>query len=590
MEITRIDPPCWFVEMQEPTFQLLVYGKDLDGVRIETDIPHIGDIRIIEEVSKDYAIIYITLKKNVFPGLYNLIFYKGESKCTCGYILNKKRKWITPQSATITTEDVIYLIMTDRFAKGSNTNLEGLSCNPNDSNAWHGGNINGVRQHLSYLQDLGVTAIWLTPIFKNNDEIIKDGDNVYTSYHGYAITDFYDVDKHFGTIDDYCHLVEDAHQHNLKVVKDVVFNHCSDKHRWVSNPPMKNWFNETDVKKARRTNYKITTVFDPHASIVDKIDTVDGWFTDTMLDMNLCNKHMYEYLTQMTIWWIETTSIDAIRMDTYLYADLQSMIEWQKRIDKEYPGFSVIAETWVPEASYTAKIQNEVTREVQTKAPFIVMDFAFQKRIEACYNEKKLYDRESQVYYHFVNDFLYSSPENTLVFLDNHDLPRWLSVNASAEKLKQALGILFTVPRIPQLLYGTELFLSGDGKGRGDGNYRQDLFEKINPNSWSIKEKGIHSFIQKVLNWRKTSLAVSLGTMKHFVPQNGVYVICRQYGAEKVLVVVNNLNKKNSLSLSHYKEELTGYSRGIDIITGEIFELNDSLNIKDNGILILNLS
>lgn len=589
MEIKRIDPLYWFAGMQNSVLQLFIYGEGLKGVEIITDMPHVGEIQVVEDVSNGYSIIYISLHEDVQPGKYELSFIKKEKKISVEYELKEKREWNIPQLATITTEDVIYLMVTDRFAKGNNSLNKGLKFDRNNPDAWHGGNINGVRGHLNYLQKMGITALWLTPIFKNDDEIITVGTNEYTSYHGYAITDFYNVDAHFGTIEDYCNLVKEAHLHGLKIVKDIVFNHCSNKHVWVNSPPMADWLNETEKEKARKTNYKVTTVFDPYATSVDKADTVDGWFTDTMLDINLRNEHVLRYLTQMTIWWIETAGIDAFRMDTYLYSDLQAMMEWQKRIDQEYPGFSIIAETWVPEASYTAKIQNEVSDVIKGKAPFIVMDFAFQKRIEACYSNKELYDRESQVYYHFVNDFLYLSPQNTLAFLDNHDLPRWLSVNKNTDKLKQALGILFTVPRIPQLLYGTELLFAGDGKGTGDGNKRQDFFEKLNTNNWSSKEKEIHDFVQIVLTWRKTSKAIARGNMRHFVPQNGVYVYCRESESEKILVMVNNSNRNKSLLLSHYAEEIIGYSVGVDVITGKRFFLSDSLEIKRNGILILKL-
>jgi len=589
MEIKRIDPPCWFTSMNNPILQLFIYGEELKEVEFETNIPHVGDIRVVGETSNEYAIIYITLQENVLPGKYELYFIKGEKKICIRYELKEKRSWNIPQQATVTMGDVIYLMVTDRFAKGNNPLTKKMKFDRNNPDAWHGGNINGVREHLDYLQKLGVTALWLTPVFKNNDEIVTVEEKEYTSYHGYAITDFYDVDRHFGTIEDYYNFVKEAHLHGLKVVKDVVFNHCSNKHVWVKNPPMRNWLNETEEKKARRTNYKVTTVFDPYATSVDKADTVDGWFTETMLDINLRNEHARQYLTQMTIWWIETADVDAIRMDTYLYSDLQAMMAWQKRIDQEYPGFSIIAETWVPEAAFTAKAQNKVSETVKSKAPFIVMDFAFQKRIEACYSNKELYDRESQVYYHFVNDFLYSSPQNTLAFLDNHDLPRWLSVNKSIDKLKQALGILLTVPRIPQLLYGTELLFAGDGKGTGDGNKRQDFFEKLNTNSWSEKEQEIHDFVQTILTWRKTSKAVTQGSMRHFVPQNGVYIYIRKYRLEKVLVIINNANKSKSISLPHYAEEITGCSEGIDVITGKRFFLRDSLKIIRNGILILKL-
>ena len=278
--------------------------------------------------------------------------------------LNGQRK------PAITNEDVVYMLMPDRFAK-EGTASQNLQTQ-NDPNKRHGGNIRGIITNLPYLRDLGITALWLTPVFKNSE------------YHGYSITDFYDVEPCLGTLEDYKTLVRLAHENGIKIVMDVVFNHCSIEHPWVKNPPLSDWFNGQNGKKIRITNYLVTTIFDPYASQVDRDNTVKGWFTEKMPDLNITNEFVFRYLTQMTIWWIETAGIDAIRMDTYLYSDFDRMIEWQNIVSKEYPGFSVIAETWVPEAAYTAKIQNEAYKKLCENASFIVMDFAFQKRIEAC--------------------------------------------------------------------------------------------------------------------------------------------------------------------------------------------------------------
>ena len=341
------------------------------------------------------------------------------------------------------------------------------------------------------------------------------------------------------------------------------------------------------VAELRKTNYKVTTIFDEYASEIDKRQTVKGWFTEQMPDINMKNEDVRQYFFQMAVWWIETFHIDAFRVDTYSYVDMESMIKWQNMLNEEYPYFSIIAETWVPEPAFTANLQNVVCKKLNRESSFIVMDFAYQKKIEQYFGRKTEYDKEALMYYHFVYDFLYGNANNTLAFLDNHDLPRWFEQIRSKAKLKQALAILLTSPRIPQIYSGTELMLMG--KGKGDGERREDTF--IQMDSWkNLQNADVVSYLQRLLQFRKKSNAVRKGMMKHFIPHNGVYVYFRQYQDEKIMVLSNATSHICSLPLMQYSEELAEYRLGADVMTGTIYCLDDNeIKIRKNSVLILKI-
>ena len=587
MRIDRIDPPCWFSGMKDTSLQLMVYGNGLKSVNIETSLPVI-DKKVLPADSEHCVIINLELQSNVPSGEYALTLTNAEGKIIQYpyHIIARRNRSHRPIDAS----DVIYLLMPDRFARFAKQKLL-PDVDVNNPNAWHGGNIRGIIDKLDYIRDLGVTAIWLTPVLENDNLPEKIDGKVYETYHGYAITDFYAVDKHFGSIDNYCELVVEAHRRGLKVIKDVVFNHCSINHLWLKNSPQGDWINGVDKSHRELTNYSVTTIFDKYASASDKTVTVNGWFTDSMPDLNLRNPDVLKYLTQMTIWWIETADIDAIRMDTYLYSDFCAMQKWQRRLDLEYPGFSIIAETWVPDASYTAKIQHEIIRNNKTCAPCIIMDFAFQKRLEKTFYKGDVREnKETEMYDHFVSDFLYDDPVNTLAFIDNHDLPRWLSVNKGIKKLKQALAILMTSPRIPQLYYGTEVLMAGDGQGTGHGNYREDMFDKFSEKTRSRKESEMLNYIKKLLNWRKNSKAVTKGEMIHYVPEGGCYVYFRQYESECIMVISNLNNKKVMIDFDRFRESMKGKRNAINVITGELVDLSlEKQLMLENESVILNL-
>lgn len=572
MEITKIEPCNWFVGTKSTELQLLVYGKGMNSASIDVGIPY-SNIDVSQTDDGKYILLKLKLGASLKEGKYTLGFHKGENSINIEYEFRQKKEWLH-QSSTISNDDAIYMLMPDRFAKDYRSECCQDGINEKNPNIWHGGNIAGITKALRYVSWLGFTSVWHTPIFKCSD------------YHGYSIEDFYNVDSHFGNLDDYKIFVELAHSKGIKVVMDIILNHCSINHPWMEVAPQKNWINGAR-DSFEKTNYKLTTVFDGYASEIDERQTVKGWFTEQMPDINMQNEDVRQYFFQVAVWWIETFRIDAFRVDTYSYVDMESMIKWQNMLNEEYPFFSIVAETWVPEPAFTAHLQNVVCKKLNKECSFIVMDFAYQKKIEQYLNRKAEYDKESLMYYHFVYDFLYESANNTLAFLDNHDLPRWFEHIRSKAKLKQALAILLTSPRIPQIYSGTELMLSG--KGKGDGERREDTFEQMN--SWEkLKNTDVVSYLHKLLWFRKDSNAIRKGTMKHFIPQNGVYVYFRQYQDEKIMVLSNATSHVCYLPLSQYSEELSGYRFGVDVMTGIKRSFDDNeIEINKNSVLILKI-
>lgn len=569
----RIEPPYWFSGMKTKNLQLMFIGENVSQASFEFDIPH-DSLHRVSNVSTDYAIFYLNLSEKAEVGVYKIII----NDTIYYFELKSRRKW-EETSDSVSCKDTIYLLMPDRFASKGINSIHNNEYNRKNPNARHGGDLNGITSHLDYLSQLGITALWLTPVLENN--MPNEGSkSQYSFYHGYAITDYYNVDPHFGSLQDYISLVQESHQRNIKVIKDFVFNHCGAHHPWVKNPPMSDWISGDECGQHVLTNYKISTLFDPYAPTSEKHATIDGWFTENMPDLNLSNGHLLRYMTQMTIWWIETSGIDAIRMDTYPYVQIRSMIEWQKRIQQEYPGFSVIAETWEPEAAYTAKMQ-DVVYEAIPDCSFIVMDFAFQKRIE-----RALVDSEAnEMYNHFAYDFLYRFPKRVMSFLDNHDLRRWLSFVPNYRKLKLALGMLLTTPRIPQILYGTEILLSGDGKGVGDGNNRNDfpggwdsdLCNKFLRKNRSKQENEIYRFISKLLKWRAENPEIVCGDMIHYIPQNGVSVWFRKSHTSSIMVAVNFSSQRKIVGSDRFKRELESIRCVKDILNGKSIDISKSI-------------
>lgn len=582
MEIRKIYPPCWFANMDNPKLQLIIKGDDLANARITVgcELGH----KIISHTN-NYIVLDVDTSKVKSNTSYKLQLKRnGEVEAKEYKILPRRNKRIE----TLSMKDVIYLLMPDRFALTNNKQcLEKNVIDKNNPDCWHGGTLKGMTNHVGDIADMGFTAIWHTPVFENKQEVTKD--TKYYNYHGYAITDFYKIDSHFGNIDDYCEFVDKAHKKGLKVIMDVVFNHCGIDHPFVKTPPVKDWFNNLGEGERKLTNYSPLSAYDKYASEYDKEHFVRGWFTQDMPDINLANDIVLDYMTQMSIWWIETTDVDAFRIDTYPYAGVEYMQKWQKRLYDEYPQFPILSEAWVGETEYVAKMQSDNLSKIP-ESTMTFMDFAFQRRL----SETPIENKAREIYSHFALDFAYKNPRNLLAFIDNHDVKRWLHKHSSIE-LKQAVGLLLTMPRIPQIYYGTEILLAGDGKGDTDGNMRQDY-------SWNetlnAEQQKIKAYISKLLKWRINNKAVTEGEMMHFVPIDGkVYVYFRylkddkgNIGKSKVVMVVANFSEEETkLKLSRFKEILSVYEKWKDVVDDREVSLNPmtSITIKANGIMIL---
>ena len=585
MEITKIYPPCWFAKMNNPILQLVICGGDLANAHVDIMGKPNLNYEIISNTN-NCIVLNVDTSDVGFNTIYSLQLRRN------GETVEKKYNFLPRRNRAIealSMKDAIYLLMPDRFAITDSKNcLNRNVIDKSNPDCWHGGTLKGMMDHIGDIADMGFTAIWHTPVFENKQEVTND--TKYYSYHGYAITDFYEIDSHFGNIGDYCDFVDVAHKKGLKVIMDLVFNHSGKDHPFVKNPPVKDWFNNLGEGVCKLTNYSPLSAYDKYASEYDKEHFVRGWFTQDMPDINLSNDIVLDYMTQMSIWWIETTDIDAFRIDTYPYAGVEYMQEWQRRLYAEYPQFPILSEAWVGETEYTAKMQSDNLKAIP-ESTMTFMDFAFQRRL----SETPIKNKAREIYSHFALDFVYKNSQNLLAFIDNHDVVRWLYKHPSIEELKQAIGLLLTIPRIPQIYYGTEILMVGDGKGDTDGNMRQDYH-------WdrflTAEQKDFQVYIAKLLKWRRGCKAITEGEMMHFVPLDGkVYVYFRYLkddngnidDANVVMVVVNFSEENDEVNLCRFKEILSVCELWNDVIDNKVRLLNsmNSINIKANGIIIL---
>ena len=585
MEITKLYPPFWFAKMDNPILQLVICGGDLANAHVDIMGKPNLNYEIISKTN-NCIVLNVDTSDVGFNTIYSLQLRRN------GETVEKKYNFLPRRNRAIealSMKDAIYLLMPDRFAiTGSKNCLNRNVIDKSNPDCWHGGTLKGMMDHIGDIADMGFTAIWHTPVFENKQEVTND--TKYYSYHGYAITDFYEIDSHFGNIGDYCDFVDAAHKKGLKVIMDMVFNHCGIDHPFVKNPPVKDWFNDLGEGTCKLTNYSPLSAYDKYASEYDKEHFVRGWFTQDMPDLNLSNDIVLDYMTQMSIWWIETTGIDAFRIDTYPYAGVEYMQEWQRRMYAEYPQFPILSEAWVGEIEYTAKMQSDNLKAIP-ESTMTFMDFAFQRRLF----ETSIENMAREIYSHFALDFVYKSPHNLLALLDNHDVARWLVKHLSVEGLKQAIGLLLTIPRIPQIYYGTEILMAGDGKGDTDGNMRQDYPWNI---SLTAEQQDFKAYVCKLLKWRKGCKAITDGEMMHFVPLDGkVYVYFRYLrdnngnvdDSNVVMIVVNFSEENKEVDLCRFKEMLSVCELWHDVIDNKVMLLNsmNSINIKANGIIIL---
>lgn len=590
--IKKVAPTFWWAGMKNTELQILLYGEDISSSDVSITSTDVYLKEVVRQANSNYLILYLDLKE-ARPQMFDIVLKKGRKVTKVPYELKERIRKGTDIEG-FTSSDVLYLIMPDRFANGNPDNdvIPGMLENKVDRNEQfgrHGGDFKGISEHMDYISDLGVTAIWLNPTQEND---MKDG-----SYHGYAITDYYQIDRRFGTNEEFCNLVNEAHENGLKVVMDMIFNHCGSENYLFKDKPQDDWFNFRS--NYVQTSFKTASVMDIHASDYEKAIATDGWFTQMMPDLNQRNRHVARYLIQSSIWWIEYAGINGIRQDTHPYADYDFMSTWCKEVLEEYPHFNIVGETWLNSnvlVSYWQK-DSKLAAPKNSNLP-TVMDFPLTDLMGKAFDEEttewsgglyRLYDYHTQ-------DLVYANPMNLLIFLDNHDTSRFCKNEKDAKNIvryKQAITYLLTTRGIPQIYYGTEILMAAD-KSEGDGCLRRDFpggwkSDKVNcftAEGRTDLQNEAFDYTRKLLNFRKGNEAICKGTMKHFSIFKGVYVYERKYNDKSVVVFMNGTDEKQTLSLVPYKEILPS-SSATDFISGKNVVLDEEITLGSRETLLL---
>ena len=590
--IKKVAPTFWWAGMKNTELQVLLYGEDISSSDVSLTSSDVYLKEVVRQANSNYLILYLDLKE-ARPQKFDIVLKKGRKVTKVPYELKERIRKGTDIEG-FTSSDVLYLIMPDRFANGNPDNdvIPGMLENKIDRNEQfgrHGGDFKGISEHLDYISDLGVTAIWLNPTQEND---MKDG-----SYHGYAITDYYQIDRRFGTNEEFCNLVNEAHGKGLKVVMDMIFNHCGSENYLFKDRPQDDWFNFRS--NYVQTSFKTASIMDIHASDYEKAIATDGWFTQVMPDLNQRNRHVARYLIQSSIWWIEYAGINGIRQDTHPYADYDFMSTWCKEVLEEYPHFNIVGETWLNSnvlVSYWQK-DSKLAAPKNSNLP-TVMDFPLTDLMSKAFDEEttewsgglyRLYDYHTQ-------DLVYANPMNLLIFLDNHDTSRFCKNEEDAKNIvryKQAITYLFTTRGIPQIYYGTEILMAAD-KSEGDGCLRRDFpggwkGDKVNcftAEGRTDLQNEAFDYTRKLLNFRKGNEAICKGKMKHFSICKGVYVYERKYNDKSVVVFMNGTDEKQTLSLVPYREILPS-SSATDFISGKNVVLDEEITLDGRETLLL---
>jgi glycosidase len=553
-------------------------------------------VRIKEKISVEnpnYLFITLVIAPTAKAGIVPISFTDGKNTYTHPYEL-KNKSTAKNRAQGFSNADMMYLVMPDRFANGddSNNTIAGMpdKYDRKDGDKRHGGDLKGITDHLDYLVELGVTALWINPVLENNMPAY--------SYHGYAMTDLYNVDRRFGTNATYLELIDKAHAKGIKIVQDMVLNHLGNEHWFIKDLPMADWINQH--KTFTKTNYRLATISDPYASQKDKMLMADGWFDNHMADMNQRNKFLGTYFIQNAIWWVEYAGIDAIRMDTYPYPDKTFAAQWSKAILDEYPNFNIVGEVWEQASSAIGGYWQKGSKNwdgYESTLPSIT-DFPMQDAITRATKETTGWDSGlSRIYYVLAEDFVYPKPFDNVIFLDNHDLTRYYTATGEdIRKLKMGVAILATMRGVPQMYYGTELALSGAGMPhwtvRQDmlGGWKEDKENYFTKEGRTAQQNEMFEYTKKIFNFRKNHAVLQNGKLTQFVPDKDVYVYVRHNEKETIMVMSNNHAKEDrEPNMEQFEEFTKKFSKATNIVTGEIITDLTKIKIPAMTTLLLQL-
>lgn len=591
IDIQRIDPAFWWAGMKNPELQVLVYGANISEATVTMRYPGVEITRIEKTENPNYQFLFLNISAEAKPGVIPITFTSGKKKRILNYEL-KKREKSGSEYTGFNASDVIYLLMPDRFANGDETNdyVAGMLEKPNRAELFgrHGGDIKGVESKLDYLKDLGVTALWLNPVLENNQ--------AHSTYHGYAISDFYKVDPRFGTNEDFRMLTKRTHEKGMKMIMDMVFNHAGSETWFVKDPPQKDWVHQ--FPEYTNSNYRLSISIDPYASKVDTDKMQQGWFDRHMPDLNQHNKLLATYLIQNSIWWIEYAQLDGIRMDTHPYPYKDFMSAWCKRVLDEYPNFNIVGEVWEERVLLTSYFQRNSKNSdgYQGNLPSIT-DFPLKSALNTAFNERDGWEEGLlRIYYVLIQDFAYTEPNNNVIFLDNHDITRFAtSVGEDINKQKMGFAALLTLRGIPQLFYGGEIGMPGDGGNHGKlradmpGGWKGDTRSVFTEAGRTASENQLFHYISTILNWRKSKSVIHNGKLMHFIPENGIYVYFRYTDTESVMVILNNNSEEKTLTTQRFNERLQGFNSAENIVTKQTVSNLQSIVLPGKSATILEL-
>lgn len=602
-QIQKVEPMFWWKGMKNPELQILVYGKNISDYTIElSDEIKIKDIQKTE--NPNYAFVTINtndVKKSSFK--INLK-KKNKNKIVDSYSYElKDRQPNSSNRNSFTSKDIVYLIMPDRFANGdeSNDSKKELTDKANRQipDSRHGGDLRGIINNIDYIQNLGATSVWLTPVNEDNEK--------QHSYHGYAQTDLYKIDGRYGTNEDYRELSRELNKRGMHLIQDYVTNHWGISHWMIQDLPTQDWINQfPDGEKGfKRSNYRTTSQFDRNAADIDKKIALNGWFDSSMPDLNQANPLVLNYLTQNAIWWIEYAELGGMRVDTYPYNNKEGMAKWVKAITDEYPKFNVVGEAWMHSPAHVSYWQKDSKiAEIENYNSNLpsVMDFSLFSEMPKAFVEEESWDKGMiKLYNSFTNDFLYPNVNNMFVFLENHDTERWNEIfKSNPSYYKLGLTLISTVRGIPQVYYGSEIGMRGNKNNGGDAEIRKDF-----PGGWksdqqnaftnegrTAEQKMYHDFTAKVFNWRKNKEVIHSGKTKHYMPEKNVYVYFRYNENESVMVILNANEEKQTFKLDRFAESLQGINTGKEIISDKVLPINSKgeISIDGKSTMIIELS
>lgn len=594
-KIERVEPANWWVGMNCNEIELLIYGDGIGELSASIAYPRVILKQVKQVANKNYLFVTLEILPNAKPGTIDIVFKKNNKTVLSQPFPLLEREAGRADIKGFDASDVIYVITPDRFANGdtSNDNVAAMKEVANRSNKGgrHGGDIKGIDQNLDYIANMGFTSVWINPMLENNMPEY--------SYHGYSITDYYKTDPRFGSNDTFKQMVENANAKGLKIIMDMVVNHIGLEHWWMKDMPMEDWINQWETFTP--TNHKKTVVLDPYASKIDKKTFVDGWFVETMPDLNQRNLSMAQYLIQNTIWWVEYAGISGIRMDTYSYSDMNFLTLWTKAVMDEYPNFNIVGEEWIGlHASIAYWQKGKVNSNAYVSNLKSVMDFPLQEALVKSLNGTSSWQSSwADVYQSLSQDYHYADPQNIITFADNHDMSRiFTQLNEDYGSWKLAMTLLLTTRGIPSIYYGTEILMTNadsDDHGiiRSDfpGGWAGDAINAFKGEGLQAQQKEASQFLQNLLQWRKNNLVVQNGKLMHFASDiNDVYVYFRYLDNQKVMILLNKNAEPISLQLDKYREILGESSMGKDVISNQEIDFKTKIEIPARTPMVIEIT